>query len=427
MSSFWHSLEEIAGPAAVRAEWMRWVGPSFKIINANFLLCGKERALVVPCPKSCGCDHDIVEHDDGTLVGVCTCDPWKCENIALKPEDVEVWELDWERLGRAVAKAFRCEPRDGEFIAPGSVEIGVLASGLPVVLTIQQSRDEFRSAIGMIVARLREDFAVLAPTARFFDASCHGALRSAKARIVALESNVEFGPDGGLVSDVSLQSLFSGRASEGADTVAVSPLAAPAPRYVLRKGLGLWQLIFDGQPAAIDFGRGISLVAYLLFNPPAGGLHGTELDSLVFGNAVVEAANVMAEGDSTKLLIQKEARECQRVLQNPSASEMERDEAREKLERLAKALNVVGRTTDKNADNQVRAVKKAIKRLIDDLRESTDRNKNPNAVLRAFAEHLHNHLWIPSSRFSGTRHGRTRTKTAGRLTYEPPEGVVWTE
>jgi plasmid stabilization system protein ParE len=168
-------------------------------------------------------------------------------------------------------------------------------------------------------------------------------------------------------------------------------------------------------------------VAYLLFNPPLGGLHGTELASLAFGYEVVQEASLSADGDSTRRLIQKQAREWLAVLQKPSSSETEKDEAREELEKLAEAMNVTRADSNGGAEKQVRAVRRAIERLIDKLRGAKDRKGDPHVGLRAFGEHLHEYVWKPSSRFSGDRRARARAGVAGRFTYERPADVVWEE
>ena len=204
-----------------------------------------------------------------------------------------------------------------------------------------------------------------------------------------------------------------------------SAMAPPCPRYLLRRGLGAWRVIFDGREGEIEHGRGISLVACLLFNSPPGGLHGTELAGMAFGQAVVHEASLGPDGDSTRRLIQRQAKECMAVLQDPLASEMERAEATEQLEELAKALKVTRAGSEGGAEKQVRAVRRAIERLIDKLREAKDRSHDPHRALRAFGEHLHEHLRKPSSRFSGSRRTRTRTEVAGRFTYERPNGIVW--
>src|SRR5258708_26709476 len=49
------------------------------------------------------------------------------------------------------------------------------------------------------------------------------------------------------------------------------------PRYSLRKGLGVWQLLFDGEEALLQHEQGIHYVAWLLRHPAGMPLHGLEL------------------------------------------------------------------------------------------------------------------------------------------------------
>lgn len=195
-----------------------------------------------------------------------------------------------------------------------------------------------------------------------------------------------------------------------------SVMVAPGPRYLLRRGLGVWRVVFEGREGEIEHGRGISLVAHLLFHLAPGGLHGTELAGMAFGQAVVHEASLGADGDSTRRLIQRQAKECMAVLQDPLASEMERSEATEQLEELAKALKVTRAGSEGGAEKQVRAVRRAIERLIEKLREAKDRRHDPHPALRAFGAHLHEYMRKPSSRFCGSRCARSRAEVAGRFT-----------
>lgn len=209
MKRFWRSLEEVAGPAAVAAEWRRWVGDGFRGVKTEFLRRGAARAGAVPCPRGCGCEHDVVEHLDGTLVGVCACNPWKCENIELALGEVEIWELDWKRLARAVARAFDCDPQAGECLVAGTVEVALFGGVVPVVLTIQQDGEDFRNAVAQIIAKFRERFVLLAPTARFHAPGTHALLRNVNAGFFDLESEVTVLPNGGLRARKSGGELFA--------------------------------------------------------------------------------------------------------------------------------------------------------------------------------------------------------------------------
>ena len=130
-------------------------------------------------------------------------------DLGSQGDHVVVWELDWRKLGRAVARALGCEAKDGDLGLPGTAQVAALGTVLPVVLTIQQDGDDFRGVIGQLVARLRENFVVLAPTGRFMDAHCHGLLKSAKAGFFDLESNLTLLPSGLLQARRSGGELFS--------------------------------------------------------------------------------------------------------------------------------------------------------------------------------------------------------------------------
>jgi hypothetical protein len=66
----------------------------------------------------------------------------------------------------------------------------------------------------------------------------------------------------------------------------------------------------------------------------------------------------------------------------------------------------------------------AIKRLHDRLAAAVDAAGKPDAVLRAFALHLHEHLLLPSGR--GGSHSRAGAWTLpGCSIYVPPKGILW--
>src|ERR1017187_2188099 len=198
-------------------------------------------------------------------------------------------------------------------------------------------------------------------------------------------------------------------------------------RYLLRKGKGVWQLVFNGMETVIKDGRGIALVAQLLLHPPGEGIHATELAALALGQSVVQEASLAADGDAGKESIKQQAQECMAVIHDPAACEAEKNEARQELDRLAQSLKVVGQAPASGAEKQVRAVRRAIERFIRSLRTARDRSKETQLVLRAFGEHLYQYLLQPSSRYGGSRRARVRSGMAGQFVYECPAGVRWSE
>jgi len=209
MGNFWQALEQLPGLVAVPAAWRVVAGEDFELVRPALLRARPSTAESFPCPRGCGCGHRVVERGGGSFVAVCDCESWNCEDIPLTRADVTPLELNWSKLGRAVTKAFDCDVRETDFGFSGTKQIASFASAaLPVVLTIQHDRDEFRSVVGQLVARLRERFILLAPTSRWLDGNSKELLANAHAGFFDLESWVKLTANGLHVSK-SAGELFS--------------------------------------------------------------------------------------------------------------------------------------------------------------------------------------------------------------------------
>ena len=104
MSQFWRCLEELRGLLAVPAGWRARLDGDFDAVRGAFLRTRPGlTASAVPCPHGCGCAHEVIQHDDGRIVGVCRCDSWNCDDLALREEEIVLLELNWSRLGRAIS------------------------------------------------------------------------------------------------------------------------------------------------------------------------------------------------------------------------------------------------------------------------------------------------------------------------------------
>ena len=57
----------------------------------------------------------------------------------------------------------------------------------------------------------------------------------------------------------------------------LNPQPSTKPRYSIRKGFGVWHLVFDGKEAILKHERGIFYVAYLLTHPPEQPIHALDL------------------------------------------------------------------------------------------------------------------------------------------------------
>lgn len=200
----------LPGLVAVPARWRSLLGADFDAFRPAFLRTRPERARSIPCPEGCGCAHDIVDHGSGKLVAVCTCDPWNCDDIPLKPEDVVLLELNRAKLGKAISSAFGLQLRASDFGLPMTTQVGAYgSSAVLVVLTIQHDLDDFRRVVAELCARLREPFILLSPTNRFIDAKCKELLAASRSGFFDLESHVSLTAQGNLQARYPASELFA--------------------------------------------------------------------------------------------------------------------------------------------------------------------------------------------------------------------------
>src|SRR5580765_1115112 len=110
LNPFWPTVQKMEGLCAVAAEWRDGMGSCFETCNTLFRLFPGQ-AKIVPCPKNCGCRHKVVDCPGDKILAVRRFDAERCDILELKPEDLELWELDVPKLGREVCKAFGCQSK----------------------------------------------------------------------------------------------------------------------------------------------------------------------------------------------------------------------------------------------------------------------------------------------------------------------------
>ena len=193
MSRLWQTLETFPGPAAVPAVWKAGLGDEFDIFRSAFLRTRPKPAMSYPCPRDCGCAHEIVRHKGGPIVAVCQCEPCCCNDIRLAESDCVILELSWQKLGRAICTAFGFAQREAALAVPNAIQIGASGSeSIPVMLTIPNDRDVFGQTLTALAATLRRRFILVAPTADFMDAPLQQILADLDALFVPLDTAVRF-------------------------------------------------------------------------------------------------------------------------------------------------------------------------------------------------------------------------------------------
>jgi len=99
----------------------------------------------------------------------------------------------------------------------------------------------------------------------------------------------------------------------------------------------------------------------------------------------------------------------------------EREQAEEEYLSLLKAYDRGGKVSGQ-AEQAVDRVRKAIRNLINELKDAKRQQGLVNVALAAFGEHLEQNLWLPSMG------GKNRAGASGKpgcFIYEPPAGVRW--
>jgi hypothetical protein len=204
-------------------------------------------------------------------------------------------------------------------------------------------------------------------------------------------------------------------------------------RYALRRGLGTWEVTFEGRRDSFRDEQGTEYVVWLLLHPPAEPIHAVALALEARHTAghtpgaadVIQQRNLGLDDAEAVGRLRCQAHKLEAMLKDKRQSEPVKAEAHRKREEILEFLRKNAWRSQDSAQKCVRAVTKAINRLHAHLARGVDAEGKPHLVLQAFARHLREHLLIPSGRGGG--HGGARAVSAfgGCFTYEPPPGVVW--
>lgn len=371
MNNPWRCLEEVPGFSAVAAEWQRHTGADFEAFKSGFLQSTGRTASSFPCPHKQGCTYQV--HQRGSrFVGVCKEDDGTgCDDFLLTADEVGVWELNWSRLGRAIAWAFDCDPRELLLGVPKTRQVASYGTkATAVLLTLPQNRDEFQQAITALVADSRQQFILFGPTNRFVDSRCKELLEKREAEFFDLASHVNLMADGKLEASVPPGKLFArflpdySSRRDGGDR--------PTARYVFRQAGSMYDVVFDGSPVFhIKNTDGAKYLDYLLHHPNEA-IRAFDLEAKV----KPEKAAARVENSVQTTVDARAKREARKelVVLNVDLEAAEAEEDFSKVKRLrdeiAKVSAVAGDdglldadTGEKARDNVRKAIDKVLKKL----------------------------------------------------------------
>ncbi len=222
ITNLWPALETICAGGAVHPFWRRWLGEDFNVARSRFLETGTDApARSFPCPRGCGCWHEVLGTGTGEWLAACQCETGDCPDFPLTRADLDAWRLSWPKLARTLAAALELRGCASLHHRGNTRQIGAWsAESVPVFLSVHEDAESFHQAVAELVARLRAPLILLAPTAAHLNAESRELLGNVGAGFFPLEEWLAFRADGELFCKTrpgELFARFTPQPKEGAD------------------------------------------------------------------------------------------------------------------------------------------------------------------------------------------------------------------
>jgi hypothetical protein len=235
----WSSLESERALFGSAAHWRSFIGDEFPRFKSAFLNKQPQPSTTIWCEK-CFRHHLVIESFSSSSssglvsahspiriedekqqkLSLLATDPGTdehvhCPDFPIFTADIEIWELNWHRLARALCHALELESRFASLNLINTCQIGAWsADAIPVLLTIQPDRNGLRSIVSELLARLRQQFILLTPTNKNLDAKIQELLANAGAVVFPLETTVTLTENGVLQPRLRPGELFARFAPE---------------------------------------------------------------------------------------------------------------------------------------------------------------------------------------------------------------------
>jgi hypothetical protein len=212
------------------------------------------------------------------------------------------------------------------------------------------------------------------------------------------------------------------------------------PLYALRKGLGVWELYFDGQRVLLKHERGLFYVYWLLYHPDETPIHAIDLMAkvpeiyrqqlglaplvdpvtgkvapLLSGARLQERSLALDDRQAMRAIFKKE-KELEAILDSEDESEPVKAEALREFEEIVEFQKHHARRSKDSARMAAHSVRQALNRFVSSLLGATGTDGTPDKTLGALATHIKNHILLPSA---------TARTHPGCFAYDSPQGLTW--
>ncbi len=233
---FWGAMNRLGGLKDVEAVWRRHFGAAYAQAKL-YLGMESEPAYYYPCRASCGMScHMRVRRGRKGFFAFCAEDPPQTDSIDLSDEDVVMYRLNVESLGRDIGQALAVQTHDKpEVLDRNAWEIGTVTlppgRKLSVCFALRLGLRDYTDIAKTLLVRGQSEHILLVP------GGCDGETRRLiedKGGQVFSLSDIAQGVPGKAPQIRSLSSVLS---------VVAAPLE---PRYRFEKKGEVWQVRWDG-------------------------------------------------------------------------------------------------------------------------------------------------------------------------------------
>lgn len=280
--TLWEVLESLPGPAAVEAQWRRFLKQGLDFLRP-LLTPGQERARSYPRldGPEWALPYRVVEHGPDEYVGVC---PDSTETVPLKKRDLVVYELNKDMLCQRIAVALELDtagqlPRWQPPTAYLGAAVARNGRRTPVYLAVPLSSDSFQAAVSRLVNEVNGPFILLAPTRRWLPRAPTTCFRDGRA-FVALSEALVLISGGRFRVMGSLEDHLEGIRGGGQGGGIAE---ADVEENVFRKEGPIWRLRYDRKEVPVQDILGMHYLAHLI-RKQGHDISAATLVSLVKGN-----------------------------------------------------------------------------------------------------------------------------------------------
>lgn len=419
-SLFWKCLDVRLGPIR-EPVWKLALGDEFPLVQ-RYLAPVPGLSPIASCERSrqTACNYRIVEHQDGSLVGI--CDEGRCprrifdraELIRFEPQDRRIME----EVGRLLRLPFNPAPLGlpGASLFLGNLP-GTATLPVQILFTRQSSPQDFRTFVERQILADRAPFILLSPTLRHMTPEVAALLQRRDCRVLALDGGILLGPLGLRATDSFLtawRSICGSYVPAGPDQVVEEP--PPVAGYALIGEGATWRMDFLGHQATIPDMRGMHYLARLLNQPDLSfspiDLQ-EDLDPAKPVTAPLEGLAASVEGDggiaatdrSAQFAYARKVAELKAAADDArdSGRELEADEIEAELDEIRAHLRkVTGKGRRVRVDSRHERARKAVTKAL-------------NVALTALESRC-----APAAKYI-----TPRIRKGNEFTYTPALGEVW--